>query len=191
MIVSYETIRRWCENSGASFAHRVKSARRRTGSTWHLDEVLLTLRGEPYLLLRAVDQHGAELHILLQQLRDKAAAKRLFKRVLASCREVPRKIVTDQLRSGQRPQMQQLCKTRRIGRTAAVLQSFLALDRRNVRQMHAVSGIRQSNYQPVPVVSRLHNYARTIFATRRQRHDDCAELILASDVAVRSGLRYH
>jgi hypothetical protein len=36
---------------------------------------------------------------LLQKLRDKAAAKRFFKRVLASCPEVPRKIVTDQLRS--------------------------------------------------------------------------------------------
>jgi putative transposase len=59
----------------------------------------VTLRGEPYLLWRAVDQHGAELDILLQKRRDKAAAERFFKRVLASCPEVPRKIVTDQLRS--------------------------------------------------------------------------------------------
>jgi hypothetical protein len=40
--------------------------------TWHLDEVFVTLRGEPYLLWRAVDQHGAELDILLQKRRDKA-----------------------------------------------------------------------------------------------------------------------
>ncbi|AIO68193.1 transposase IS66 family protein [Burkholderia oklahomensis] len=97
--VSYETIRRWCEKFGASFAHRVKAARRKPGSTWHLDEVFLTLRGEPYLLWRAVDEHGVELNILLQKRRDKAAAKRFFRRVLASCPEVPRKIVTDQLRS--------------------------------------------------------------------------------------------
>jgi transposase-like protein len=58
----------------------------------------VTLRGVPYLLWRAVDQHGAELDILLQKCRDKAAAKRFFKRVLASCAEAPRKIVTDQLR---------------------------------------------------------------------------------------------
>ena len=37
--------------------------------------------------------------ILLQKRRNKAAAKRFFKRVLASCPEMPRKIVTDQLRS--------------------------------------------------------------------------------------------
>lgn len=35
----------------------------------------MKLRGEPYLLWRAVDEHGAELDILLQQRRDKAAAK--------------------------------------------------------------------------------------------------------------------
>jgi putative transposase len=77
----------------------VKAARRKSGATWHLDEVFVTLRGEPYLLWRAVDQHGAGLDILLQKRRDKAAAKRFFKRMLASCAEAPRKIVTDQLRS--------------------------------------------------------------------------------------------
>jgi putative transposase len=99
VIVSYETIRRWCDKFGAGFAHRVKAARRRPGTTWHLDDVFVTLRGEPYLLWRAVDQHGTELDILLQKRRDKAAAKRFFKRSLASGSEVPRKIVTDQLRS--------------------------------------------------------------------------------------------
>ena len=61
--------------------------------------MFVTLRGEPYLRWRAVDQHGAELDILLQKRRDKAAAKRVFKRVLAACPEAPRKIVTDRLRS--------------------------------------------------------------------------------------------
>jgi putative transposase len=60
--------------------------------------MLVTLRGEPYLLWRAVDEHGAELDILVQKRRDKPAAKRLFKRVLRS-KPVPGKIVTDQLRS--------------------------------------------------------------------------------------------
>jgi putative transposase len=96
--VRYETIRRWREKFGAGFAHRVKVARCKSGSTWHLDEMFITLRGEPYLLWRAVDEHGVELDILLQKRRDKSAAKRFFKRVLRS-NPVPRKIVTDQLRS--------------------------------------------------------------------------------------------
>lgn len=74
--VTYETIRRWCDKFGARFAHRVKAARSKPGGTWHLDEMFVTLRGEPYLLWRAVDEHGAELDILLQKRRDKAAAKR-------------------------------------------------------------------------------------------------------------------
>uniref|UniRef100_UPI002AAFC6B4 IS6 family transposase n=1 Tax=Paraburkholderia atlantica TaxID=2654982 RepID=UPI002AAFC6B4 len=99
VVVSYETIRRWCDEFGAGFAHRVKAARRKPGRTWNLDEVFVTLRGVPYLLWRAVDQHGAELDILLQKHRDKAAAKRFFNRVLAACADAPRRIVTDQLRS--------------------------------------------------------------------------------------------
>ncbi len=74
VIVTYETIRYWCDKFGARFAHRVKAAQRKPGGTWHLDEMFVTLRGEPYLLWRAVDEHGAELDILLQKRRDKAAA---------------------------------------------------------------------------------------------------------------------
>ena len=60
--------------------------------------MFVTLRGGPYLLWRAVDEHGAEPDILVQKRRDKSAAKRFFKRVLRA-NPVPRKIVTDQLRS--------------------------------------------------------------------------------------------
>ncbi|KGV18437.1 IS6 family transposase [Burkholderia pseudomallei] len=98
VIVSYETIRRWCDKFGAAFARRVKAAGRKPGRTWHLDEMFVNLRGEPWLLWRAVDEHGAELDILLQKRRDKAAAKRSFQRVLRSC-PAPCNIVTDQLRS--------------------------------------------------------------------------------------------
>jgi putative transposase len=64
--VGYETIRRWCDKFGTGFAHRATAARRKPGSTWHLDEMFISLRGEPYLLWRAVDEHGVEPDILLQ-----------------------------------------------------------------------------------------------------------------------------
>jgi len=72
----------WCEL-------RASRQGRTPGSTWHLDEMFVTLRGEPYLLWRAVDQHGAELDILLQKRRDKAAAKRFFKPVSRPARRFP------------------------------------------------------------------------------------------------------
>lgn len=98
VIVSYETIRRWCDKFGVDFSHRIMAAERKPGGAWHLDEMFVTLRGEPYLLWQAVDEHGTELDILLQKRRDKAAAKRFFRRVLRSC-PVRRKIVADPLRS--------------------------------------------------------------------------------------------
>ncbi|MBB5406015.1 DDE-type integrase/transposase/recombinase [Paraburkholderia youngii] len=36
VVVSYETIRRWCDKFGAGFAHRVKAARRKPGRTWRV-----------------------------------------------------------------------------------------------------------------------------------------------------------
>jgi putative transposase len=84
VIVTYETIRCWCDKFGAGLDHRVKATRPKPGSTWHLDEMFVTLRGEAYLLWRAVDKHGTELDILGQKRRDKAAAKHFFKRVLRS-----------------------------------------------------------------------------------------------------------
>ena len=73
--VTYETIRCWCDKFGKGFAHRVKTARRELGNTWHLDEMFVTLRGEPYLLWRAVDEHGVELDILVQKRRDKGKSR--------------------------------------------------------------------------------------------------------------------
>src|SRR5579864_7471267 len=69
VVVTYETIRCWCDKFGAGFAQCAKSVRRKPGSTWHLDEMFVTLRGEPYLLWRAVDEHGAELDVLVQKAR--------------------------------------------------------------------------------------------------------------------------
>jgi putative transposase len=79
-----------CPNRGSARGLGVKSP----GPTY----LFVTLRGEPYLLWRAVDEHGAELDILLQKRRDKATARRFFRRVMRSC-PTPRKIVIDQLRS--------------------------------------------------------------------------------------------
>ena len=71
LLFDHETVSRWCDKFGACFARRVKVARRKPGTTWHLEEVFVTLRGQPYVLWRAVDQHGAELDMLRQKHRDK------------------------------------------------------------------------------------------------------------------------
>lgn len=45
---------------------------------WHLDEVFIKIDGERKSLGQAVDQDGMVLDILVQNRRDKAAARRFF-----------------------------------------------------------------------------------------------------------------
>ena len=66
VVVTYETIRRWCTKFGLSVAQGAWQARPRPGRTWHLDEMFVSLHGNRHILWRAVDQHGVELDILLQ-----------------------------------------------------------------------------------------------------------------------------
>jgi putative transposase len=41
IVVSYETVRRWCEKFGQTFANRLRRRRPRSGDKWHLDEGVL------------------------------------------------------------------------------------------------------------------------------------------------------
>ncbi|MEV5010401.1 IS6 family transposase [Streptomyces sp. NPDC055692] len=97
VIVSYETIRRWCAKFGQAYANGLRR-RPRPGDQWHLDEVFVKINGEQKYLWRAVDQDGNVLDILLQSRRDKAAVRRFFRRLMRKIRAVPRVIVTDKLR---------------------------------------------------------------------------------------------
>jgi putative transposase len=99
IVVSYETIRRWCKKFAASFADRLRRRRPRPGDKWHMDEVFIRIQGVQHYLWRAVDQDGVVLDILVQARRDGQAAKRFFKRLLTGLHYEPRVIVTDKLRS--------------------------------------------------------------------------------------------
>src|SRR6516225_11995483 len=99
VVVSYESIRRWCLKFGASFADKLRRRRPRPGDKWYLDEVFIRIRGEQHYLWRAVDQDGNVLDILVQSRRSATAAKRFFRKLLKGLRYVPRVIVTDKLKT--------------------------------------------------------------------------------------------
>jgi putative transposase len=99
IVVSYETVRRWCKKFAASFADRLRRGRPRPGDKWHMDEVFIRIQGVQHYLWRAVDQDGVVLDILVQARRDGQAAKRFFKRLLTGLQYEPRVIVTDKLLS--------------------------------------------------------------------------------------------
>ncbi|MFE2282516.1 IS6 family transposase [Streptomyces sp. NPDC059454] len=99
VIVSYETVRLWCAKFGQAYANGLRSRRPRPGDRWHVDEVFVKINGEPKYLWRAVDSDGNVLDVLVQNRRDKAAARRFFHRLMKKTRAVPRVVVTDKLRS--------------------------------------------------------------------------------------------
>src|SRR6516165_3989277 len=56
VIVSHETVRRWCAKFGQAYADGLRRRRPRPGDKWHLDEVFVKINGDLKYLWRAVDQ---------------------------------------------------------------------------------------------------------------------------------------
>jgi putative transposase len=99
VLVSHETVRRWCAKFGQAYANGLRRRQPRPGDKWHLDEVFVRVNGEQRYLWRAVDQDGNVLDILVQNRRDTAAARRFFRKPLKKTCSVPRVVVTDKPRS--------------------------------------------------------------------------------------------
>ena len=97
--VTYETVRQSCKRFGQRFANHCRRRRAQPGDKWYCDEVFLKINGKRHYLWRAVDQHGNILDILVQSRRNKAAAKKFFRKILKGCHYVPRILVTDKLAS--------------------------------------------------------------------------------------------
>ena len=69
------------------------------GDTWHLDELFVTIQGRQHYLWRAVDEDGDAIDILVQSRRNRRAAVRFFRKLLKGQGCVPRRLITDKLRS--------------------------------------------------------------------------------------------
>jgi putative transposase len=57
--------------------------------------VFVKIRGELNYLWRAVDQDGDTIDILVQNRRNKAAAKRFFRKLLKGQRQAPVRMISD------------------------------------------------------------------------------------------------
>jgi transposase-like protein len=69
------------------------------GDKWHLEEVVITIGWTKQWLWRAVDQNGVELDILIRSRRNKAAAKRLLRKLIRKQMRTPDVMITDKLGS--------------------------------------------------------------------------------------------
>ena len=99
IVVTYETIRLWCQKFGPDYAPNLKRRQGRLADHRHLDEVFLRINGRLQYLWRAIDQDGDVIDILMQPRRDRRAAERFFRRLLRGQGREPLRIITDRLRS--------------------------------------------------------------------------------------------
>ena len=97
--VSFETIRRWVDKFGSTYAKRIKSRSEPPSPVWHLDEVYTKINGKVVYLWRAVDNEGTVREVVVQRRRNTKAATRLLRKLLRNQGIKPTRIVNDRLGS--------------------------------------------------------------------------------------------
>ncbi|MED1270772.1 IS6 family transposase, partial [Bacillus mycoides] len=81
---------------GPQLEEKVRHHLKPTNDSWRVDETYIKIKGQWMYLYRGVDSEGYTINFYLNQLRDKQAVKRFFKKTLAfSYVSKPRVITVD------------------------------------------------------------------------------------------------
>lgn len=163
--VSYETIRAWVGRFGPAIAAAIRRDRPTPDDKWHMDEVVISIRGRKHWLWRAVDAKGDVLDILVQSRRNARAAKRFMRKLLRRW-GVPRVGVTDKLGSYV-VALRDLCPSvdhRRHKR----LNNRIEASHRHTRRREKIMGRFKSPGQAQRVLS-IHDQTAALFRPRRHQ----------------------
>ena len=163
VIVSREAIRLWVNRFGSHFADCIRRERPRPNDKWHMDEVVITIRGKKHWLWRAIDADGDALDILVQTRRNAKAAKRFFQRLVSQFGE-PRVVITDKLRSYIKPVKTQAPNADH--RAHKGLNNAIEVSHRPTRKREKIMGRFKSHRQAQRFLS-AHDQINLIFRPRR------------------------
>jgi putative transposase len=163
VIVSREAIRLWVNRFGSHFADCIRRERPRPNDKWHMDEVVLTIRGKKHWLWRSIDADGDVLDILVQTRRNAKAAKRFFQRLVSQFGE-PRVVLTDKLRSYIKPVKTQAPNADH--RAHKGLNNAIEVSHRPTRKREKIMGRFKSHRQAQRFLS-AHDQINLIFRPRR------------------------
>ncbi len=95
--VTHETIRAWEFRFAPLVSERLRAKRRgQAGRSWYLDETYVQVAGRWRYLYRAIDREGNLLDSMLSEQRDRAAARRLLRRLVEITMGKPLRLTTDQ-----------------------------------------------------------------------------------------------
>lgn len=81
--VDHSTVHRWTLKLLPALNKIFRQRKRQIGKSWRMDEAYILVRGQWKYLYRAVDKAGNTIDFLLRAERDKAAARRFFKKAIA------------------------------------------------------------------------------------------------------------
>jgi putative transposase len=165
VVVSYESIRVWCQRFGTKIAAKIRRDRPTPADKWHLDEVAIPIRGKKHWLWRAVDANGDVLEILVQSRRNARSAKRFLKRLMKRWGR-PRVLVTDKLRS-YGVAVRDLCSGV-DHRSHKGLNNRSEASHRHTRRREKIMGRFKSPCQAQRFLS-VHDQTTTIFRPKRHR----------------------
>jgi transposase-like protein len=94
--VDHVTVYRWVQRFTPLLADdAARFARHSPGDRWHVDETYVKVNGVWRYVYRAVDQHGQVIDVLVAARRNADAARRFFRRALATLKVKPTEVVTD------------------------------------------------------------------------------------------------
>lgn len=89
------TVYRWAQRFTPLLADAARFCRHSPGARWFVDETYVKINSVWRYVYRAVDQYGQVIDVLVSERRDAAAARRFFRRALATLKVTPAKVVTD------------------------------------------------------------------------------------------------
>jgi transposase-like protein len=93
--VDHVTIFRWVQRFTPLLADAARFCRHAPGDRWYVDETYVKVNGVWRYVYRAVDQDGQVIDVLVCARRDAAAARRFFRRAIATLNVRPTEVVTD------------------------------------------------------------------------------------------------
>ena len=170
--VSHEAVRDWeaklLPAMGDALRRRRHGTRRRSGSSWYVDETYLKVRGRWTYLYRAIDRDGTLVDAMLGEHRDMAAAKAFFRSATATMGFRPARVTTDGHGSYPRAIRTVLGRTVRH-RTSAYLNNRLEQDHRGIKgRIRCMRGSR--SHAAAARFCREHGELRNLLRPRRHHN---------------------
>lgn len=92
--LAHTTIMRWVQRYVPEFEKRWRRFARSVGTSWHIDETYIKIKGKWVYLYRGVDKEGQTIDFFLSEHRDIAAAKQFLQQAIEK-RGMPQKLTLD------------------------------------------------------------------------------------------------